>query len=94
MIEEGVKYENMKHLSRFENLTVVIGTALGLSQIETLLGISLLIVQLGIVLYKGIYAIIKHIKNKEFNEVIDDLENIKDELEDIKEDIGDNNGKV
>ena len=82
----------MKHLSRFENLTVVIGTALGLSQIETILGIILLVVQLEIVLYKVIYAIIKHIKNKEFNEVIDDLENINDELEDIKKDVeGDNN---
>lgn len=83
----------MKHLSRFENLTVVIGTALGLSQIETILGIILLVVQLAIVLYKGIYAIIKYVKNKEFNELIDDLENIKDELEDIKKDVeGDNNG--
>lgn len=85
----------MKHLSRFENLTVVIGTALGLSQIETILGIIILCVQLVIIIYKGIYLIVKHIKNKEYGAVINDLENISESLEDIKKDVkGDDNGKV
>lgn len=85
----------MKHLNRIENLTVAIGTALGLSQIETILGIIILCFQLVIILYKGIYLIVKHIKNKNFGAVIDDLENISESLDDIKKEVkGDENGKV
>ena len=79
----------MKVLDRVEDVSILIASALGLSQIETLLGIIILVIQLGIIIYKCVFKIIDHFKNKNYQEVVTELEKTKEELEKLKEGIGD-----
>ena len=81
----------MKHnvLNILEDVTIVGGVAIGISTIETILGIIILSVQLAIILYKGIRKIIELVKQKKYDEIDDALNKTKDQLEDLK----DKNGK-
>lgn len=77
----------MKHnvLNILEDVTIVGGVAIGISTIETILGIIILSVQLAIILYKGIRKIIELVKNKKYDEIDDALNETKDQLEDLKD---------
>lgn len=81
----------MKHnvLNILEDVTIVGGVAIGISTIETILGIIILAIQLCLILYKGIMKIIELVKKKKYDEIDDALEETKDQLEDLK----DKNGK-
>ncbi|MBQ1551078.1 MAG: hypothetical protein IIZ67_03155 [Bacilli bacterium] len=80
----------MKVLDRIEDVSILVGSAIGLSQIQTLLGIIILIFQLAIIIYKCVIKIIEHFKNKNYKQVVEELEKAKEELEKLKE--GNNNG--
>lgn len=80
----------MKVLDRIEDVSILVGSAIGLSQIQTLLGIIILIFQLAIIIYKCVIKIIEHFKNKNYKQVVEELEKTKEELEKLKE--GNNNG--
>ena len=71
-----------------EDVLIVGGVAVGVAQIETILGIVLLSVQLLIILYKGISLIIKHVKNKDYNSAVDQA---KDTINKIEETIDNSN---
>lgn len=71
-----------------EDVLIVGGVAVGVAQIETILGIVLLSVQLLIILYKGISLIIKHLKNKDYNSAVDQA---KDTINKIEETIDNSN---
>ena len=71
-----------------EDVLIVGGVAVGVAQIETILGIVLLSVQLLIILYKGISLIIKHVKNKDYNSAV---EQAKDTIDKIEETIDNSN---
>ena len=77
----------MKHnvLNILEDVTIVGSVAIGISTIETILGIIILSVQLAIILYKGIRKIIELVKNKKYDEIDDALNETKDQLEDLKD---------
>ena len=77
----------MKHnvLNILEDVTIVGGVAIGISTIETILGIIILSVQLAIILYKGIRKIIELVKQKKYDEIDDALKKTKDQLEDLKD---------
>lgn len=67
---------------------LTIGTAFGLDQIETILGIIILVLQGVWILVKMVSKIIDHVKGKEYNKVQDDLKSGIDELKEIQK--GDN----
>ncbi len=77
----------MKHnvLNILEDATIVGGVAIGLSTIQTILGIIILSVQVILILYKGIRKIIDLVQKKKYDEIDDALEETKDQLEDLKE---------
>lgn len=77
----------MKHnvLNILEDVTIVGGVAIGISTIETILGIIILAIQLCLILYKGIRKIIELVKKKKYDEIDDALEETKDQLEDLKD---------
>lgn len=64
-----------------EDVLIVGGVAVGVAQIETILGIILLSVQLLIILYKGISLIIKHVKNKDYNSAVNQAKDTIDKIE-------------
>ena len=77
----------MKHnvLNILEDVTIAGGVAIGISTIETILGIIILSVQILIILYKAIMKIIELVKKKKYDEIDDALEETKDQLEDLKD---------
>lgn len=68
---------------KLENALVLVGSYIGLSQIESILGIVILSFQVVLVLYKMGYKIYEKIKNKKFDEVDDVIKEGVDELEDL-----------
>lgn len=82
----------MKILDKLEDCGIVIASAFGLSQIETLLGIIILLFQLGLIIAKCISKIVEHCKNKNYNSIVDELEKTKEELEKLKEGVDDGKG--
>lgn len=80
----------MNILNKLEDCSVIIASAFGLSQIETLLGIIILAFQLVIIIYKLVLKLIEHIRKGNYQEVVDELEKAKQEIEKLK---GENNGK-
>lgn len=77
-------------LEVIEDGLIVFGVALSIDQIKTILGIILLSIQIGLILYKGIKLIISHAKKKEYDEVIktiDDMtRDVKDAIDKTDED--------
>ena len=70
-------------LDKLENVLLLVGSYLGLSQIESILGIVILSFQVVLVLYKMGYKLYEKIKNKKFDEVDDVIKEGVDELEDL-----------
>ena len=64
--------------------------AYGLANIQTILGIILLILSILSILFKCGLSIYTHIKNKKYEEIVNDLDKAKEEIEKLKD--GDNNG--
>ena len=63
----------------------VTGGAYGLTNIQTILGIILLILSILSILFKCGLSIYTHIKNKEIEKIQEDLEQATKELEKLKE---------
>ena len=59
--------------------------AYGLANIQTILGIVLLVLSILSILFKCGLSIYTHIKNKEYKEIAEDLDKAKEELEKLKE---------
>lgn len=70
----------MKWLNRLENTIIALGSAIGIANIETIMGIILLSVQVVIILTKCIVKFVNFIKLKKINEAIAELERAQDEL--------------
>ena len=60
----------------------------GLANIQTILGIVLLVLSIASILFKMGFSIYTHIKNKQFAEIQKDLGQAKEEIEKLKD--GDN----
>ena len=75
-------------LEIIEDSLIVLGVVISIEQIKTILGIILLCVQIGLILYKGLKIIIKKVKNKEdISEDVEDLiDKINVEIDKSKED--------
>ena len=78
----------MKKLDSVENALIILGGVVGIANIETVLGIILLVVQICLLIFKGILLIRDKLKKgdtkgaiKEINNLSEDLKNITKEKE-------------
>lgn len=79
----------MKKLVTIDYAVDVASGSYGLANIQTILGIILLILSILSIIIKSVITIYMHIKNKNYNGVIEELEKTKQELEKLKD--GDSN---
>ena len=77
--------KNMKKLLTIDYTVDVASGSYGLANIQTILGIILLILSILSIIIKSVMTIYIHIKNKNYNGVIEELEKTKEELEKIKD---------
>lgn len=63
-----------KIINTIENATIVCGLSVGFAEIESILGIIILVVQLVLILWKMGYSVYQKIKNKEYDQVDDEIE--------------------
>ena len=75
----------MKNINILENVSIVFGVTIGLSQIQTILGIIVLVFQVLLIIYKCVVRIINHAKNKDLNGIQNDLEETIDDLEKLSD---------
>lgn len=75
---------DLKVYNLLENITIALGVMFGISNIESILGIILLAMQVGLILWKVGYKIYLRIKYKQLDKIQDDIEKAMDELEQIK----------
>ena len=68
-----------------EDVSIVFGVTIGLSQIQTILGIIILVFQIVLIIYKCVMKIYEHIKNKDAKGIETDLKETIDELEKLSE---------
>ena len=81
----------MQHLIKvLDNSCIVINTAIGLSQIETLLGIIILSVQIVLIIAKAIKKIVELVKKKDIEGAIKEGEDLVDKLNELKDKDKDN----
>ena len=57
----------------------------GLANIQTILGIVLLVLSIASILFKMGFSIYTHIKNKQYQEIQKDLDQAKEEIEKLKD---------
>lgn len=75
---------DLKTYNVVENTTIALGVAFGISNIQSILGIILLALQVGLILWKVSYKIYLRIKYKQLDKIQDDIEKAMNELEQIK----------
>lgn len=66
-----------------EDASIVLGVTISLNTIYSILGIILLIFQIGLIVYKVIKSIVEHAKKKEYDKIGNDIEHGIDELQDV-----------
>lgn len=66
-----------------ETISVVMGVSISLQTLYTLFGIILLAFQIGLIVYRIIATIVKHIKQKEYDKIPDTLEDGIDKIKDV-----------
>ncbi len=67
-----------------------VSTFIGLTQIQTLLGILLTLINIGIIIYNLAYKLYSHIKNKDVEKITQDLQDTYNQLEKLQDEIKEN----
>ena len=75
---------DLKIYNTIENTTIASGVAFGISNIESVLGVILLSLQVGLILWKVGYKVYLRIKYKQLDKIQKDIEDAMTELEQIK----------
>ena len=75
----------MKQLNVVEDVLIGAGIAVSLIDLQTILGIVLLVVQLCLILFKGGKRVYDAIKNKDAKEIEDALNDTKEQIESLKD---------
>lgn len=76
----------MKNITNIlEDVSIVFGVTIGLSQIQTILGIVVLAFQCILIIYKCVVNIVKHAKSKDTDAIQKDLEETIDALENLSD---------
>ena len=73
----------MKSINIIEDVLIVGGVALSLTNIYTIMGIVLLSFQIVLILIKAGIKIYQHIKNGKMDEAVKDIEDAQKEIEDV-----------
>lgn len=73
----------MKSINIIEDVLIVGGVALSLTNIYTIMGIILLSFQIVLILVKAGIKIYQHIKNGKMDEAVKDIEDAQKEIEDV-----------
>ena len=73
----------MKKLDSIENALIILGSVVGIANIETLLGIILLVVQIGLLIFKGILLIRDKLKKNDVKGAIKEIKNLNEDLKNI-----------
>ena len=73
-----------KIYKNIETCLNVMGIAVGIENIETILGILLLSINIATILWRMCYSMYKKIKEKKYDEIDDILDDTKDKIENIK----------
>lgn len=71
-------------IDKVNDALIVLGAYIGLSQIETILGVIILSFQILLIIYKGVFKIIEKIKNKQYKEISTDIQEITEELDKLR----------
>jgi F0F1-type ATP synthase membrane subunit b/b' len=71
----------------------VVGVAIGVSDIESVLNVILLIVSIAAILFRAGYAIYQHAKEKNYSKIAEELESAKKQLEQLQPKEDDKNGE-
>ena len=74
----------MKHINVLEDVLIAGGVAISLPMIESILGITILSVQIILILWKAGKKIYEAIKKKKYDEIENTLQETQDQLEDLK----------
>lgn len=75
---------DLKVYNMIENSTIALGVAFAITNIESILGIVLLVLQVALILWKVGYKVYLRIKYKQLDKIQKDIEDAMDELEQIK----------
>ena len=70
-------------LEVIEDTFIVLGVAISIDQIKTTLGIILLVLQIALILYKGIKLLVKHIKEKDVQGAIKVIDDTAQQLDNV-----------
>ena len=70
---------NLKICNIIENATIALGVAFGITNIESILGIILLVLQVALILWKVGYKVYLRIKYKQLDKIQKDIEDAMDE---------------
>lgn len=73
----------MKKLDSVENALIILGSVVGIANIETVLGIILLVVQISLLIFKGILLIRDKLKKNDVKGAIKEINNLSDDLKNI-----------
>ena len=77
------KVKNVTNI--LEDVSIVFGVTIGLSQIQTILGIIVLSFQVILIIFKCVMKIIDHVKNKDVTAIEHDLEETIESLENLSD---------
>lgn len=72
--------------SKLNDCLIVLGTYIGISQIESILGIIILCFQIALIIYKASRKVYYLIKDKQYNQIEDTIKDTIESLEDLKKD--------
>lgn len=72
--------------SKLNDCLIVLGTYIGISQIESILGIIILCFQIVLIIYKATRKVYYLIKDKQYNQIEDTIKDTIESLEDLKKD--------
>ena len=62
----------------------IVGVAIGVSDIESVLNVILLVVSILAILFRAGYAIYQHVKEKNYSKIAEELESAKKQLEQLQ----------
>lgn len=74
-------------MDKLENTLIVLGSAIGIAQLDTILGIIIMSLQIILVLYKLGVKVATKIKDGKYNDLEDDIKDAKDDLDKIKDNL-------
>ena len=66
-----------------EDALIVLGVVVSIDMIKTVLGIVLMVIQIGLILYKGIRLAYLHVKKKNYTEVVKVIDDMTKEIQDV-----------